>query len=416
MFEMNRILLGLSVGIMLMNPVLYPNYATTTGKDNFQNETTEALKDEELSEDGIMYPVTPEDEEWNDLYLMEDRVDICQLSDETISSLATYDLLRAVEEYPLLGTMYLYTDMQEGFAILTDQCMALKELLGREDCLSTVMREYQSYELPEKKIMTYDLNGAGDTFSENANYIIENKELLAAARANARPRYICDLLEMIMLAKSDSLTVDEQENIVELIIDKGEQKRASEIYGHEESSVYISNQQIMETYSAPSRDVVGEGSTYFYTTLKSPSGRTFTVKEAVKTCACDLDLWSSIVSETPGARILCAASVTFNCHSYAWLSDIYGSVYQKYTLPSVPSALSTDPVFHKENTPSRSNEIAYWNNGRHSAKVMSTTLYKIPGTSYTSYQYVSKWGGGPMVVHYANAYYGLECGITYYYM
>ena len=86
--------------------------------------------------------------------------------------MTTYDLLRAVEQYPLLGTMYMYTDMQEGFEVLVSQCNALKELLEREDCLSTVMREYQSYEIPEKK-MAYGIDEA--IFSENPNYILENK-------------------------------------------------------------------------------------------------------------------------------------------------------------------------------------------------------------------------------------------------
>lgn len=412
---MNKILLGLSVGIMLMNSFVYPHYVTAIGKGDFQNETSEASEDERFSDDNIMYPVTPVDEEWDKLYLMEDRVNICQLSDETIKAMTTYNLLRAVEQYPLLGTMYMYTDMRDGFDVLVSQCNALKELLDRKDCLSTVMSEYQSYEIPEEKIR-YELDETGNTFSEKANYIIENKELLAVAIANARPKHICDLFEMIMLYKSDALTVEEQEGIIELIIEKSEEKRASEIYGHEASSVFISNQQIMQTYSEPSKDLIGDDGTFFYTTLKSPSGRSFIVKEAVKTHMCDLDEWTSRVAETPGARILCAASSTFNCHSYAWLSDMYPSAYQRYTLASVTSELITDPAYHRETTPSRANEIAHWNNGRHSARVMSTTLYQIPGTAYVSYQFVSKWGGGPMVVHYDNAYEGRGSGISYYYI
>lgn len=398
---------------MLINSPAYPHNVITTAEANLQNETAEISGGVWISENEAIYPVTHEDEEWDELYLIQDRVDICQLSDVAINAMTTYDLLRAVEQYPLLGTMYMYTDMQEGFDILVSQCNALKALLEREDCLSAVMSEYQSYKIPEKKT-AYGIDEA--VLSENPNYIIENKELLAVAIANARPKHICDLLEMIMLYKSDALTVEEQENIIELVIEKSEEKNASEIYGHEASSAYISNQQIMQTYSAPSKDLVGGDGTYNYKTLKSPSGRTFTVIEAEKTYMCGLDEWSSIVAETPGARILCVASTTFNCHSYAWLSDIYPAVYQRYTLPSVTSELITDPVYHKETTPSRANEIAHWNNGWHSARVMSTTLYQIPGTAYVSYQFVSKWGGGPMVVHYDNAYNGRDSGISYYYV
>lgn len=410
---MNKIFLGLNVGIMLINLFAYPNHVTAAANGYIQKEAAKAPEIAGLSENDIIYPVTPEDEEWDELYLMEDRVDICQLSYVAINSMTTYDLLRAVEQYPLLGTMYMYTDMQEGFDVLVSQCNALKALLAREDCLSTVKSEYDTYKLPEKK--PYDLKIDEAVLAENANYIIENKELLAAARANARLKHICDLLEMIMLVKSDAFTVEEQEEIIELVIEKTEEKGASEIYGYEASSVFISNQQIMQTYSEPSRDFVGDDGTYHYVTLKSPSGRSFIVKEAEKTIMCDMEQWSSIVSETPGVRIISSASSTFNCHSYAWLSDTYASKYQRYTLRSVPSELITDPVYHKETTPSRANEIAHWNNGRHSAKVVSTTLYQIPGTAYVSYRFISKWGGGPMVLHYANVYSGMESGITYYY-
>lgn len=387
-FKLNKILIVLNVGIIMMNLFAYPNYVTAEANGNIQNEAAKAPEIAGLSENDIIYPVTPEDEEWDELYLMEDRVDICQLSDVAVNTMTTYDLLRAVEQYPLLGTMYMYTDMQEGFDALVSQCKALNELLDREDCLSTVKSEYDTYKIPEKK--PYDLKIDEAVLAENANYIIENKELLAAARANARLKHICDLLEMIMLVKSDELTVEEQEAIIELIIEKTEEKGASEIYGYEASSVFISNQQIMQTYSEPSKDLIGNDGTYRYTTLKSPSGRSFIVKEAVRTKMCDLEDWSSIVAETPGARIISSASTTFNCHSYAWLSDIYASKYQRYTLSSVPSELITDPVYHKESTPSRANEIAHWNNGRHSAKVVSAALYQIPGTAYVSYRFISK--------------------------
>lgn len=409
---MNKVLLGLSVGIILINYAIYPYNLTVAGNACFRNETEELPEGVRFSEGDIVYPVTPEDEEWDELYLMEDRVDICQLPHETIKSMTTYDLLRTVEQYPLLGTMYMYTDMRDGFDILVSQCDALKALLEREDCMSTVMSEYQSYEIPEKK-MAYGIDEA--VLSENPNYIIENKELLAVAIANARPKHICDLLEMIMLYKSDALTVEEQENIIELIIEKSEEKSASEIYGHEASSVFISNQQIMQTYSEPSKDIIDDDGTFFYTTLKSPSGRTFTVKEAVRTHMCDLDEWTPIVAVTPGARIISSASTTFNCHSYAWLSDTYPVAYQRYTLRSVTSELITDPVYHRETTPSRANEIAHWNNGWHSAKVVNTSLEQIPGTYYVSYRFISKWGEGPMVLHYDNIYNGRESGISYYY-
>lgn len=410
---MNRIIISLNVGIMLISSAICSHQVITSAGTDFQNETAEISKSEWNSDGDIIYPVTPEDEKWDELYLMEDRVDICQLPDVAINTMTTYDLLEAVEQYPLLGTMYMYTDMRDGFEILIGQCNALSELLDREDCLSIVMSEYQSYKIPEEK--PYDLKIDEAVLAENANYIIENKELLAAARANARPRYICDLLEMILLVKSDEITVEEQEDIIDFVIEKEEEKEASEIYGYEASSVFISNQQIMQTYSVPSRDLVGDDGTYHYVTLKSPSGRSFIVKEAEKTIMCDMEQWSSIVAETPGARIISSASSTFNCHSYAWLSDAYPSKYQRYTLSSVTSELITDPVYHKETIPSRANEIAHWNNGWHSAKVVSTTLYQIPGTAYVSYRFISKWGGGPMVLHYANVHNGMEAGITYYY-
>ena len=73
---MNKVLLGLRVGIMLINSAVYPYNVITTAEANLQNETAEISGGAWVSKDEVIYPVTPEDEEWDELYLMQDRVDI----------------------------------------------------------------------------------------------------------------------------------------------------------------------------------------------------------------------------------------------------------------------------------------------------------------------------------------------------
>lgn len=361
----------------------------------------------------IVYPVTPSDDEWKELFTETERVEACQIPDEIISKLSSEELIDAVVEYPLIGTLYLYTDMQTGFDILTEQCNALKELLSRTDCVEAVKQYYHSIEIPMDTIVEWSEFVDEDHPEDAANEIIENHELLKLAHEDAKVIYACDLTEMILAVKYQDMEQYEIDEVISMVLEKKDQKNQSEIFKNVNDSTYIDI--ICETIQVNDsvQYVDGSGNTYVKSTLKSPSGNTFTVNEYLTSSNCNYEFWADIVAQTPYATIVTIAATTFNCHSYAWLSDIYPSRYTYYTLPSVPSALSDDPIYKKETAPNHDGEIVYWKSGLHSGKVNGTQLYQIQG--HVSPRILSKWGGGPMVLHYLNAYDGYSCGVEYFY-
>ncbi len=101
----------------------------------------------------IIYPVTPTDEIWQSLCTTTERVDACRILEE----MTTLQLLLAAIDYPMSGPLYMYSDMETGFEVLTEYCGALEELLSRSDCMETVTEYYLDFDIPENKIVDWSL-------------------------------------------------------------------------------------------------------------------------------------------------------------------------------------------------------------------------------------------------------------------
>ena len=362
----------------------------------------------------IIYPVTPIDEMWQSLFTTTERVDACRIPDEILDKMTTLQLLLAAIDYPMSGTLYMYSDMETGFEVLTEYCGALEELLSRADCMKTVKEYYVNYNIPENKIVDWSRIIDEDDPAEGANAIINDPELLELATADYRIMYAIDLMEMIMASKTLELDSAGQEQLINIILDKKEDKDCSELFEKTDDCTYLN--VVCEQIDADGTTVFMSSSNDVTVTLRSPSGNTFTVRKNNNTQTCDYEVWAPIVAQTPGAVMVTVASKAFNCHSYAWLSDLYPNDYTKYWLDLVPSALYNDPAYKKEKNPLHNGEIVHWESSRHSGRLYGTDIYQVPGSGgKISPKILSKWSNGPMVLHYINAYEGFECGVTYYY-
>ncbi len=366
----------------------------------------------------IVYPVTPEDEQWEDLFLESEREAACRIPDDIISKLDTYTLLKAALDYPMFGTLYIYGDEQTGFKMLLQKCNALKELMERDDCLEVAKQFYSDYSVPQKAELNYSEAVKEESYAEDMNALINDLEMRAKVRTDARAIYMCDLLELILAGKSNELTDDECEEVFEIVLEKIKEKGSSEVFSNAGGSLFVAEMEknSASVYSAVEKD---DNGTYIWTNIRTPSGKTtIKVKEYTYARTCDVAQYASEISELPGAQVITSASITFNCHSYAWLSDMYPKKFQYYTLDYVPAALSGDPVYKKETFYNHSGEIVHWNNGWHSARLVGTATYEFTtpnGNKYYSPKVIAKWGAGPMVFHYLNGWNGLEQGVTYYY-
>ena len=94
------------------------------------------------------YPMTNYSIEWEKLESYAERAEINQIPDSIISSVSTGELLRLVEDYPLLYTVHLYDNPRDAYNVLYDTFNGFRELMSREDCLDEIIKEYNQIEIP----------------------------------------------------------------------------------------------------------------------------------------------------------------------------------------------------------------------------------------------------------------------------
>ncbi len=215
-------------------------------------------------------------------------------------------------------------------------------------------------------------------------------------------------------AEGANAIIDDPEHLIDIVLDKKENKDCSELFEKTNNCTYLD--AVCEQGIVNISSDAGTSNDYVNIILKSPSGNLFTVRKYNTSQTCDYEFYAPAVAQVPGAVIVTVASEAFNCHSYAWLSDLYPDDYTKYWLNSVPAALYNDPAYRKEKTPLHNGEIVHWESSQHSGRLYGTDMYQVPESGgKISPKILSKWGEGPMVLHYINAYGGFECGVTYYY-
>ena len=88
------------------------------------------------------YPIRPGDEEWKNFTNSTDMFLACEIPVDVISTLSTRDLVTSVLNYPLIGTIYAYDNLQAGFNSLINKSNAFKELLLRKDAGRELMNVY----------------------------------------------------------------------------------------------------------------------------------------------------------------------------------------------------------------------------------------------------------------------------------
>ncbi len=110
------------------------------------------------------YPITTNSEEWKDLKGHPEKIAVTAIPEDILNSMSTSMLLETVLKYPLLGDMFAWTTVDEGYLMLCKQFNGLSELVTRvdlEECLlqfdSNQISNWEMEEF-EKKISLAALN------------------------------------------------------------------------------------------------------------------------------------------------------------------------------------------------------------------------------------------------------------------
>lgn len=87
------------------------------------------------------YPITASDSEWNNFKTLQEKLDAIQIPTDLLGKMSTEDLLETVMNYPLLGDLMVYSDVQTGIDKVSAKFNGLDELLNRDD-VGEIMMEY----------------------------------------------------------------------------------------------------------------------------------------------------------------------------------------------------------------------------------------------------------------------------------
>ncbi len=98
----------------------------------------------EEAAESYVYAVVPEDEEWNEMETVEEKVEACRIAEDDLESMTDEQLIRAILDYPFIYDIFAYSDYATGVNSLQDICDAYAELLSRSTALESLLLEVES--------------------------------------------------------------------------------------------------------------------------------------------------------------------------------------------------------------------------------------------------------------------------------
>ena len=93
--------------------------------------------------DTFEYPIRPGSEEWSRLGSLAEKVQVCQIPEQTLESISTEGLLETLLNYPLILDYGAFNDMQMGFERIISENNGFKEFYSREDLFSVISDRYE---------------------------------------------------------------------------------------------------------------------------------------------------------------------------------------------------------------------------------------------------------------------------------
>lgn len=218
-------------------------------------------------------------------------------------------LLQTVLGYPMPGDLYIYGDVAQGFATVSERCNGIPELLSRPDALDVIYSAYQAFPIAQDP-------GASEQAGYDAFFVQPLLEaLLYAAVSNSPTTYT---------------TSSQISQIESTVLQKQAEKNTSGQYG--------GTNHIYEKL-AVSNAIMPYATT---TTVSTPKGTKVTVlirgEELSSTEKASMNTY--MAGQFPNAVRVAEPTTNYNCHSYAWYCT---STSNRYWMNS-PSAYARHEV------------------------------------------------------------------------
>lgn len=171
--------------VFFRNTVVYANNKKTV--EIIETVDTEFDKNDWYVTGELEFPVTAEEIQWKEYQTRDEMVAACNLPETLVHEISTDELVRLMLEYPLLGDLMLYDNINTGIEIMSQECNILSELLDREDGAEELLNAYCNLEIEEESLIPeYVLDDISNDY-EKLDYYLDNsyiEELIQQSEVN----------------------------------------------------------------------------------------------------------------------------------------------------------------------------------------------------------------------------------------
>ncbi len=388
---------------------------------------------QKMADQGIdepyQFPIVPGSPVWETFTTHQDMLDATQVPDNVLESLSTTALIRTVMDYPLLGDMYLYNTVQQGFDATTRQFHALQALIARDDVGTKALEEYLTFSaiaISTRSDQAVEGQTARERFYETlklhfvetvlaqdsilGSLTAEQKQTLFRAASNRLAQVQKNIKELGPAAQESPLW------LIGKLLRKEDLGFARRVQEDEALSRFLeggfnANDQILNEIQGVAQgklDSVSVGphaptalaiqpDDYSVTWVKTPNGSTVpgTEQTTYELMPGEITGWNNYVQVNyPCATRLRDATRRYNCHSYAWYSQVSWNTIWMYH--------PGDDIYWGDGSYTFSKRIQYACVGPNAAPNGAKVSYEWDDHSaiyYTNGWMQSKWGVGPLVQH-----------------
>lgn len=369
--------------------------------------------------EGYDYPIDALDEEWKEFTSVEEMRKVTQIPEEILEKISTNELILLVLRYPLLCDIHAYDTLEDGYEHLREQFNGIQELLVREDAFENLIVAYNAYSICEQKILDYDILLDEENYVDQLNSMMMDDYYRALILQDGKVLETIDVLEMLLkdILESSGSRKD-MELFAEVYIEKMTEKNISEYYENVNPAELLNvlkrnNSELLDVFCMENEAEINqtEATIYIYT----PSGKSVKATYYVEYEYDDISRWMSLI-ESYNATLISSAQSTFNCHSFAWLHNLYPDRYLHIWLNYATEFVNDSAYTKLTRNTAKAETIVYYSGNVHSA--VATGVRGTNQYGGMELYVVSKWGRGPMVKHLESCcpYYYNDIRMEYYYL
>lgn len=322
----------------------------------------------DLNDNAYEYPVTVYSPSWKELNSVEDRRSSCVVPLETLNSMSTRALIETIVHYPLFADVYAYDSLLHGFYALNNYFKGVEVLKNRKDALKCINEYYYENRNKNNELDIYIINIK--TLYKYIHRIKMNNSYLS----------FMDKVSNRALLSEDPDFYDENYHTIDWNV-------GNAIYTPQGTEIPL---LWLDPY-------------YYYVQNGDPIRQnrfyelSYTYFDDNPTQQEQIVIANYYLNAYPSTVLVASVSPKYNCHSYAWYSQLTSN---KYWI-SDPSVYIHDGSYSATTTAAIGNKVIYVNTSLADCIEHSGIIASLQSGN-TPVRVTSKWGYNALFTHDIN--------------